>query len=1547
MVDVDEDDVTAQIWQHFPWTDASHQLEHHCVINQALTPGFSVKWEWRYFHDKLKIQTDPWRYLPRGASQYRRLRFIHSLMVPLDNLFKDNDKVSKERTIPTLALLAMLSYHTGQRQNSEESRQLGMMELLSLVAASFQGYHLVHTEQLLFSVDLSGPLPCQISMGHIMISGSQELINMQPFINRYHGFETAWRSVVKKPWHNHTISSTLSKPLLADVIVVLLKTASKTQALDDPASWWMTFGHKLMASIIYIVAVMLEAHLRCKAIDFAKASIDMVQQPLRRLSTPAGNKRRVDVANKVFWLKFFKKAKNKVNETMLLLTDNILPSSTQKGAIPAMFGLYMRTLKDRFSGVNRVQLVWDSSMHTEDTMVFIVWSTQNQSAGYSALQALQKQIQPDIEGNNELLHLQMIGKLKKQSSLIYLKSVEGTLQSMGKCLDDFKCPEGLWLQPLAANQLRIKQGGNYYIMDTDTGVLVPQVPDGFCWSSVPVLSHMIDQGSIGVAAVHHMMVSMHTMSIALYDYYHRVWNDIKNAARSSKGFFYAILLKYSLVFNLNYGPFGKGGWFSDKQAWLSDMATQLKDCYQMDPWFKERAPGIAKDNGWPEPCTAEDYTRIWNFLFTMKGFRIKGPLSKIMRWFSFFECRAHYRNELNGLKLVLEHHFKTVTDDDDTADLILPVANSDPKEELLAMKKTMGGLKLACKIITDDSLWSLDCIFYVCEKIWSHTSKRSKYYRVGDADRANAVLTPADFKRQLIADSKGAWMLPLQETVHNCMYNHRTFQSLGLFSDSTPTSTRVEDMVDFMLLLISNRAMSMVTREVEPPFRYAQLHSTVPTEVANTLDVVRKDWAQLLEAEQAYAIAPDDCTAVPAMLWRLCLPIRALMLALDICNYDLNSDVGMEALKLMDALLDILGDSKCIEDTHAHLRYLAAKAKNSISGRASRFHSCIHSKVLEGRGVNTPSLDDCTIALSQWTNSLSSRKLIEKQTQTSSVKATSDMLDIMKDEHTSPSPQSMFISVAATKWILDVWPAMAPDGCSMNAPWQSILVGQHSVLRYNQQNSDAVLSLVHSVWGVLCWKLHYIGPDATDPAMATWILSVHGPVACWKHVVDPDEWDIVPHKACAPERLGQSGCIPLVQTAEPKSVLAHGLQSGVSMTKTQLLLLCQMRGITIPNNASKATIVLHLVKSVFADKSDQDAALAKLNQPNCDVQVGEKIDPVLDELIEETAADDANMDEQIFLKQAKKAKRNYTRKQNIKQSIQQSKLDAKSAAKSRAQSRKAHARHKPKPKAAAKVRARGKAKAKSGRAKARATSSSSAKAATQIPDAVTEADIEDLFSEPSFPGSNAASYTPRDCDTVPGSEAAAPHHGGADGEDDDDDDAEVQVVVAQISQEIDPVAAGQDLFGDMDWNLPAEPVQEPPSSAAQKPRQSVHGVQRLHYSPACLSQLCGPHGIIRLDSNAHRFIAECSIGYPNILQDRRPHQQKTSGQIFAVATSWQQSLIYAHTWLWTKYTLLPDDMRPSMPPGTLPQTPGVIPQSVMDDLAANTIPYMPEAPKKY
>ncbi len=224
---------------------------------------------------------------------------------------------------------------------------------------------------------------------------------------------------------------------------------------------------------------------------------------------------------------------------------------------------------------------------------------------------------------------------------------------------------------------------------------------------------------------------------------------------------------------------------------------------------------------------------------------------------------------------------------------------------------------------------------------------------------------------------------------------------------------------------------------------------------------------------------------------------------------------------------------------------------------------------------------------------------------------------------------------------------------------------------------------------------------------------------------------------------------------------------------------------------------------------------------------------------------------------------------------------------------------------------------------------------TQPP--ASQADIDDIFADEHEPVQGDA-------------EVAAPQQ---------DDAEEIHAVIQEIEQSLDLPAVQQDLFDSIwDDDIPAadvpapssavQPVPAPPSSAAQpSSKQGGLGGPRLYSSPVCLNQLCGPHGIIRLDCNAHRFIAECGIGYPGMLVDKRPYHFKTSGQLFTTAGTWQKSLIYAHTWLWTKYTLLPEASRPSMPAGTLPQTPGEIPQSVLDDLASNTIPSLPDAPKKY
>ena len=43
------------------------------------------------------------------------------------------------------------------------------------------------------------------------------------------------------------------------------------------------------------------------------------------------------------------------------------------------------------------------------------------------------------------------------------------------------------------------------------------------------------------------------------------WNDLKNSLKQSKGKLYKVLLQYSLVFNLGYGPANTKKWSLKKQ----------------------------------------------------------------------------------------------------------------------------------------------------------------------------------------------------------------------------------------------------------------------------------------------------------------------------------------------------------------------------------------------------------------------------------------------------------------------------------------------------------------------------------------------------------------------------------------------------------------------------------------------------------------------------------------------------------------------------------------------------------------------------------------------------------------------------------------------------------------------------------------------------------------------------------------------------------------------------------------------------------------------
>ena len=60
-----------------------------------------------------------------------------------------------------------------------------------------------------------------------------------------------------------------------------------------------------------------------------------------------------------------------------------------------------------------------------------------------------------------------------------------------------------------------------------------------------------------------------------------------------------------------------------------------------------------------------------------------------------------------------------------------------------------------------------------------------------------------------------------------------------------------------------------------------------------------------------------------------------------------------------------------------------------------------------------------------------------------------------------------------------------------------------------------------SQWGVLAWKLDYLGPQEQDPEFHTWTLNVEQSNAVvWKYVTKHTDWEIIDYTFTPPTRYG-------------------------------------------------------------------------------------------------------------------------------------------------------------------------------------------------------------------------------------------------------------------------------------------------------------------------------------------------------------------------------------------------------------------------------------------
>ena len=103
----------------------------------------------------------------------------------------------------------------------------------------------------------------------------------------------------------------------------------------------------------------------------------------------------------------------------------------------------------------------------------------------------------------------------------------------------------------------------------------------------------------------------------------------------------------------------------------------------------------------PEPSTSEGVRELFQGLEQMRSFNAKGPLVKLMRWFSFFESNVFYQGDLWATKMILEDKSLDMQADQDeeAAFIALPQQSKDARQELNSLKAENGKWKLAQMLI--------------------------------------------------------------------------------------------------------------------------------------------------------------------------------------------------------------------------------------------------------------------------------------------------------------------------------------------------------------------------------------------------------------------------------------------------------------------------------------------------------------------------------------------------------------------------------------------------------------------------------------------------------------------------------------------------------------------------------------------------------------------------------------------------------------------------------------------------------------------------------
>ena len=325
------------------------------------------------------------------------------------------------------------------------------------------------------------------------------------------------------------------------------------------------------------------------------------------------------------------------------------------------------------------------------------------------------------------------------------------------------------------------------------------------------------------------------------------------------------------------------------------------------------------------------------------------------------------------------------------------------------------------------------------------------------------------------------------------------------------------------------------------------------------------------------------------------------------------------------------GDSRGVENAHQHGRDLLRGAKHSTFGDVAIYANTLRSGALEERKEPTVSVSHATKA-GQGANAGLQRVGISTKLTSKGYKLPKKVQTLMapkNKDHTWPSPAmpGLFESLAATEWLFTFQKntEMQESG-DVNGAWLSGLV-KPGFLLAQKSTSMLTKAIAAARFGFLWWAVASQKVDGNS----AYTMQADGKHLAWHHVLDLDDWLIVPAEAAllSPGK----GLVGWVRSGDPVTLQEALCISGVQLTVKQIGLL----GGAVPASAKKRELQELLITMCVPEGKQEEARQAvSSNQKDA---ANDEIDSQFSEVISDLDRDDGNAQDVKEFKQKKKRKK--------------------------------------------------------------------------------------------------------------------------------------------------------------------------------------------------------------------------------------------------------------------------------------------------------------------